>query len=1464
MSISASKVIKKISKVPGFGSTAQLKTYFKNLVQTIKQGDYQGVERFFKIPAQAQKMLLSLKHTDEAVKAEQSLLHTAIFLAPDTARDRIVIFFIEKIIELDLKAMLEERNVRGHTPLHFAACWGYLEILKKLIAAGADINAKFKPVYADDRESEGSTPLMIASLYNNSAVLRQLCTEKNIELEAQDALGRTALSFALRKGCEENIKILLDHKALITSITSMGATMLMHAAASGSLTIVRSLLEMKKIKDQINVADKKGCTVLHHVSDQYALKDITPEMTRNFAAIGKILLENGADPLLKDCQDWNALIYAIRSKNYLMVVSIIVSFSKYPIDLQRDILCHQTEQCPPALIMAVFSGDIKTIKLIAEVCKKVGADLNVADSYRQTALFYSIITDASPEITKYLLDQKTLVNTKNFTGMTPLLAAVHRRNLEKIKLLCEHNADVNESCTSNTTPLFFAISQNNIPILRYLLENTQAKIQDTFYKVWNKACFDFVKKEFMPPTSKEITDDEARVFINSNHQITKIVIERGLLETLEYFPLSDAIQNGSLECVILLLKASKKTSKEQQANFLQRGRKYPPIIEAAYYGRLSILLKLLHEGASHEITANDNTNIFMTFPNGASSVSKPELFLYMKTIFTLLSSSKTVTHKLLREEDHKHRDAITHAIEKRSLRIILCYLTFDPSILGTKHLIKFLCSTNKALFKNDSVLYMAILGLLLDAKISNALSLPYVTVMNDKTMIRFNKFLINSHQTLSIDESGVLTFEMAILNRSILVKISDTDLPEIISTLKKLREVNSDGLITDRMMQKTLSNYAPELKHDKEVLSPKSALKRKNDNLIIEFMTEFRAAKELSIKSVAEFTKLINDIQKNIDLSEDYLSSGVYFAKGTEKHLKEKYFLENESFKQELQKLKTKIAVGLPEINTDLQKLEQEVSSASLIENLEEQLLSYHKQLFDHVTEIKNNKNVLQDLNQKIEQQLEFQEKHYRETKTNDKKLDKSGKIFDPKQKEHRKNKNRGKRKKEEAIAAPKSEPKRETKKELNEKSLVEPEKEIFPSLPSKTLDQGAEFVSFLDRIAEIETEAAFYKPTPVTKALVQVQAQSQDQIQFQVQEQFLQKLKLDAREHRFRSLAPTPLTLDVITNASSNASVMDQRINVKEILSLKTDNDNIAFLQGLALSAAAGQLLENLKELTNGLLTPSIARHIRNVIFHGNEKLDPKALGEMLTKLLEAQNGRKFSSKTNTSLINLLNEIDPPKPSETLGFLAKLATTEIEDSKETPEFFEAQLLNAMKQLDKCRSVYQTEKHVSLRVMRMAVAAIFAELGTALSRLQFGFKEPALKKSETQEKLNHEARMILSRFKKSCAALLQQVSLKEIRLIGNKVRHANMIKTKYGRTYANETWQESIDLFLVKHFMPVSTVIPIKPALQTESGILSASRNFINAFRLNPNAPVFEPRSNTQHDDPDSDSARDIKTRKFT
>ena len=287
----------------------------------------------------------------------------------------------------------------------------------------------------------------------------------------------------------------------------------------------------------------------------------------------------------------------------------------------------------------------------------------------------------------------------------------------------------------------------------------------------------------------------------------------------------------------------------------------------------------------------------------------------------------------------------------------------------------------------------------------------------------------------------------------------------------------------------------------------------------------------------------------------------------------------------------------------------------------------------------------------------------------------------------------------------------------------------------------------------------------------------------------------------------------------------MDQRINVKEILSLKTENDNIAYLQGLALSAAAGQLLENLKELANGLLTPSIARHIRNVMFHGTEKSDPKALIDMLTNLLDALDHKKFSSKTPTSLINLLNEINPPKPSETMGFLAKLATTEFDTSKETPQFFESQLQNALQQLENCKTLYQKEKHVNLRLLRMALAAIFAELGTAISRLQFSFKEPALKKSETQAKLYHEARKILSRFKKSSAELLQHVSLKDIRLIGNKVRHANMIKTKYGRTFANESWQESIDLFLTKHFVSVSIVVPL-------------SKTLISSYTLNPHCYV--------------------------
>ena len=86
-------------------------------------------------------------------------------------------------------------------PLHVAVSKGDVEVVKKFIAYGADVNEK----------SEDMTPLMIAARYNKVEIIKVLL-ENGARSYDKNEQGFTALKYAQLSNATEAIAILKDLK----------------------------------------------------------------------------------------------------------------------------------------------------------------------------------------------------------------------------------------------------------------------------------------------------------------------------------------------------------------------------------------------------------------------------------------------------------------------------------------------------------------------------------------------------------------------------------------------------------------------------------------------------------------------------------------------------------------------------------------------------------------------------------------------------------------------------------------------------------------------------------------------------------------------------------------------------------------------------------------------------------------------------------------------------------------------------------------------------------------------------------------------------------------------------------------------------------------------------------------------------------------------------------------------------
>jgi ankyrin repeat domain-containing protein 50 len=144
---------------------------------------------------------------------------------------------------------------RRFTPLHMSSYNGHRTIVRLLLEAKADVDAK---------DSFGRrTALHWAAENGHEAVVR-LLLEVKADVDAKDIERGTALHRAALNGHEAVVRLLLEVKADVDAKDTGGKTVLHWAALNGHEAVVRLLLEAKADAD---AKDTGGKTALHRAAE---------------------------------------------------------------------------------------------------------------------------------------------------------------------------------------------------------------------------------------------------------------------------------------------------------------------------------------------------------------------------------------------------------------------------------------------------------------------------------------------------------------------------------------------------------------------------------------------------------------------------------------------------------------------------------------------------------------------------------------------------------------------------------------------------------------------------------------------------------------------------------------------------------------------------------------------------------------------------------------------------------------------------------------------------------------------------------------------------------------------------------------------------------------------------------------------------------------------------------------------
>jgi Txe/YoeB family toxin of toxin-antitoxin system len=327
------------------------------------------------------------------------------------------------------------------------------------------------------QNSDGQTILMCATREADSTIMQQILNAKNdfgyrqIDINAKDKNGDTALSIAMEMNDEEKIFLLLKNGANIADINTsdiqrilMSAT---EAANAGNnekiLLLLKNGADLKLIKEKIS---KNTYKKLKNIYEQIrsANDDFKRVISTKDIPLGEIEL------LLKDP------LIDVNFQGKMGVTALMIA-----VDMEREDIVHLLLNQPninvnirddeerTALGVAVRHRGVKIVRLLLN---RKDVDVNIKNDKGDTALIIASATN-NVEIVKMLLSYPGIdPNLQDHNGGTALIYSINNRNEEIAELLLQKwlRVDVNIQDGLGNTPLISAAANGCEKIVKILLD----------------------------------------------------------------------------------------------------------------------------------------------------------------------------------------------------------------------------------------------------------------------------------------------------------------------------------------------------------------------------------------------------------------------------------------------------------------------------------------------------------------------------------------------------------------------------------------------------------------------------------------------------------------------------------------------------------------------------------------------------------------------------------------------------------------------------------------------------------------------------------------------------------------------------------------------------------------------------------------------------------------------------------
>jgi ankyrin repeat protein len=323
--------------------------------------------------------------------------------------------------------------------------------VKELLRGGALVNF--------EQSGSGTTPLN-AAILTQDPLLVKLLLDEGADVHFQTEHGETALIFAGFAAKGEVLETILKAPRVeINATNRYGLTPLMAAASSGNLASTRILLAHGA---RVDIQDKQGDSALIVGARQ------------NASEVVKALLDAKANPNLENESRRSAIYYAVQHDNLGVV--------QYLLD-QGASICEKTENGAATWKLASANPNVKLRMIVLKRLQECEiAEIEADDakarrvrskSEQQLDLSLAYVLTDRPDVSKVreLLKKGADPNYRPRDARPILYNAIETENLEIVKALIEHGADVNNiSVRAGMSPLVIPCYKGQLGMVKLLLE----------------------------------------------------------------------------------------------------------------------------------------------------------------------------------------------------------------------------------------------------------------------------------------------------------------------------------------------------------------------------------------------------------------------------------------------------------------------------------------------------------------------------------------------------------------------------------------------------------------------------------------------------------------------------------------------------------------------------------------------------------------------------------------------------------------------------------------------------------------------------------------------------------------------------------------------------------------------------------------------------------------------------------